>query len=271
MARLIHSSDMRVTQTLASGTVIRQDFRTAARFVFFDTGEKHWQYATHGGTLFLVQYKGRQYGLTCRHVLKDFEWHQLVVTDQRQGRQVAGLRSVAYPSQPRDEAVDTDILDVAVIEFSDEVGAGFFKDAAYILDEKTMATSTVGDTLHVAGALKSKSEITEDTIAPIYCLLEMADNTATGNDPTLRRAIGKFDKPEFEDVVGLSGSPVFNVTQRALCGMVVRGAMNEEVCTLWYVDMFDIAKLLTAVHENRTDTYYRKQITRIVRSERIAK
>jgi hypothetical protein len=38
MARLIHSADMRVTQTLASGITIRQDFRTAARFVFFDTG-----------------------------------------------------------------------------------------------------------------------------------------------------------------------------------------------------------------------------------------
>jgi hypothetical protein len=37
MRRLIHASDKRVTQTLASGTIIRQDFRTAVRFVFFDT------------------------------------------------------------------------------------------------------------------------------------------------------------------------------------------------------------------------------------------
>jgi hypothetical protein len=75
MARLIHSEDMRVTQTVASGVIIRQDFRTAARFAFFDTGDERWQYATHGGTMFVMLYKGEPYGLTCRHVLKDFDWH----------------------------------------------------------------------------------------------------------------------------------------------------------------------------------------------------
>jgi hypothetical protein len=241
MGRSINSADKRVTQTLASGTIIRQDVRTAARFVFFDTGDGQWQYATHGGTMFIVLYKSRPYGLTCRQVLKDFDWHQSVVTDQRFGTQIAGLRSVAYPSQPKDAAIDTDLLDVAVIQFIDDVDATFFKDTAYILDEKTMATSNVNDTLHVAGALKTKSEITEHTIAPIYCLLEMIDETPSSNDSTLRRAVGKFDKPEFTDVLGLSGSPVFDVTQRALCGMVVRGAMIADVCTLWYVDIFDIA------------------------------
>jgi hypothetical protein len=153
-----------------------------------------------------------------------------------------------------------------VIRFSDDVDAAFFKDAAYILDEKTMAASKVNDTLHVAGALKTKSEITEGTITPIYCLLEMVDDAPSSSDPTLRRAIGKFDNPEFADVLGLSGSPVFNVTQRGLCGMVVRGAMNAEMCTLWYVDMFDIARLLAAVHGNLAETYYRKHMTRIVKT-----
>jgi hypothetical protein len=69
-------------------------------------------------------------------------------------------------------------------------------------------------------------------------------------------------------VLGLSGSPVFNVTQRALCGIVVRGAMSANTCTLWYVDMFDIVQLLTAVHENRTETYYQKQLTSMVKIPR---
>ena len=193
--------------------------------------------------------------LPAGHVLKDFGWHQLAVTDQRQGRQVAGLRSVAYPSLTMRLAIDTDLLDVAVIQFSDDVDAAFFKDAAYVLDEKTMATSNARDTLHVAGALKAESEITEDTIAPIFCLLEVVDDTPSSNDPTLRRAIGKFEKPDFADVLGLSGSPVFNVTRRALCGMVVRGAMITDVCTLWYVDIFDIAQLLSAIHEDRTEIH----------------
>jgi hypothetical protein len=266
MARLIHSTDKRVTQKLASGTIIRQDFRTAARFVFFDTGYPQWQFATHGGTIFVVRYKRRPYGLTCRHVLGDFDWRQLIVTDQRHGTQVAGLRSVAYPSRPIDAAVDTDLLDVAVIQFSEDVDAAFFKDPAYVLDEATMTTSRMNDTLHVAGALKSKSEITESTISPTYCLLEMVDDTPFSSDPTLRRAKGKFDRPEFADVVGLSGSPVFNVTQSAVCGMVVRGAMNADVCTLWYIDMFDVAKLLAAVHDDAAETYYLKRMTRIVKN-----
>jgi hypothetical protein len=124
----------------------------------------------------------------------------------------------------------------------------------------------VNDTLRVAGTLKTKSVITERTIAPVYCLLELIDDTPSTNDPTLRRAIGKFHKPEFSDVLGLSGSPVFNVTQRALCGMVARGAKNGDSCALWYVDMFDIAQLLVAVDEDKDETYYRKQLTRIVKN-----
>jgi hypothetical protein len=129
-----------------------------------------------------------------------------------------------------------------------------------------VATSKVSDSLHVAGALKSKSEIGEDTITPAYCLLEMVDNTPFSNDPTLRCAVGKFDKPEFVDVQGLSGSPMLNVTQRALCGMVVRETMNAEMCTLRYVDMFDIVQLLAAVHEDQSETNYRKQMTGIVKT-----
>lgn len=271
MARLIHSADKRVTQTLASGTIIRQDFRTAVRFVFFDTGNEYWEYATHGGTLFVVLYKGTLYGLTCRHVFKDFSWRQLIVTDMRHGSQIAEVKSIAYPSHPKDAAIDTDLLDVAVICFGNAVSTAFFKDPAYTIDKKTVATSKFGDTLHVAGALKDISEITEDSIAPRYCLLELSDETLSSDrtlpheDPTLRLARGKFHEPEFANVTGLSGSPVFNVTQRSLCGMAVRGTMNAEGCIIRYVDMFDIIQLLIAVHERQAETYYKKHITKIVK------
>ena len=42
--------------------------------------------------------------------------------------------------------------------------------------------------------------------------------------------------------------------------------MNGDMCTLWYVDMFDIAQLLAAVHNDRPETYYRKQVARVIRS-----
>jgi hypothetical protein len=106
------------------------------------------------------------------------------------------------------------------------------------------------------------------TIAPKFCFLELVDDTPFSSDPTLRRGFGVFDRPEFADVLGLSDSPVFNVTRSALCGMVVRGGMRDDVCTLWYVDMFDICKLLQAVHEGRAATYYEKIQTVPVRASK---
>ena len=58
---------MKVQQRLASGTIITQDFRTSVRFPIFETGYVEWPYATNGGTLFLLTFRGRVFGLTCRH------------------------------------------------------------------------------------------------------------------------------------------------------------------------------------------------------------
>src|SRR3569623_124707 len=60
--------------------------------------------------------------------------------------------------------------------------------------------------------------------------------------------------------MGLSGSPIFNVNRSALCGMVVRGTMADDACTLWYVDIFDIFRLLDSVSERRASTSYFKTL-----------
>ena len=257
--RLIERMDHRVTQTLASGTIIRQDFRTATRFVFFDTGIAEWQWATDGGTLFVVGFRGKPYAITCRHVFKSFDWGQLIVTTEQFGGVEASIRYIAYPSNPTGAAVETDLMDVAVIQFDDGVDLGSFK-TAYLIDDNTVASSGVGDVLHVHGALKTPSEITESTIAPRFGLLELVDSTPSSNDVTLRRGFGLFDGPKFQDVLGLSGSPVFNVTRSALCGMVVRGAMADDACTLWYIDIFDIFRLLDSVPDKRDSTSYLKTL-----------
>jgi hypothetical protein len=255
---------MKVTQVLASGITIRQDIRDAVRAVLFETGFEGWEYATHGGTLFVVNYEGKVYGVTCTHVLKDFSWNQLVVTERRIGTTRAGLKTVGYPSSPRDAAVGTDILDIAVIEFADDVGPGFFGDTAHIIDEKTVRTSSVGDNLQVAGVLKTGTKIEDRTITPQFCVLEFSDQGALSEDPTLRQAIGKYKAPEFGDIVGISGAPVFNLTANALCGMVVRGGMQGDTCTISYIDIFDILKLIQAIHAQETTTYYRKTVVRMV-------
>jgi hypothetical protein len=258
--RLVEKADQRVTQTLASGAIIRQDFRSATRFVFFDTGFAEWQWATDGGTLFVVGFRGKPYAITCRHLFKSFDWWQLIVTTEQFGGVEAPIRYIAYPSNPTGAAVETDLMDVAVIQFDDGVDLGSFQDKAYLIDDNTMASSVVGDVLHVHGSLKTPSEITESTIAPKFGLLELVDNTPFSNDITLRRGFGLFDGPKFQDVMGLSGSPIFNVNRSALCGMVVRGTMADDACTLWYVDIFDIFRLLDSVSERRASTSYFKTL-----------
>ena len=57
----------------------------------------------------------------------------------------------------------------------------------------------------------------------------MADNTRCRSMPTLRHALGNFEEPEFDR------GPVFNVKRRVICGIVVRGGTNLDVCAVLYV------------------------------------
>ena len=50
----------------------------------------------------------------------------------------AHIKGVRYASNFRDAAVDTDIGDVCLIEFSDENPSEFFGNSPYIIDEKTI-------------------------------------------------------------------------------------------------------------------------------------
>jgi hypothetical protein len=184
----------------------------------------------------------------------------IAVTDRKIGDRVAGLKSVFQPSQQRGDAAETDVLDVVIMKFSEDVSLDFFADSAYLLDRRTVATSQAGDRLLVHGALKEGSKIDEKVIAPAFCLLEFTDAGSSANDPTLRVAVAKFLNPEFSSLTGLSGAPVFNVTQNALCGMVVRATTQTvgRQFSLRYVDLFDMMQVLKAAHEGRGDAYYRK-------------
>jgi hypothetical protein len=175
------------SQTLATGIYIRQDFHDCVRIVLYETGDEQWRHATHGGTAFVVVFRGRPFAFTCRHVLQDFEWRQLVITNTKLGRKIARLQSVAYATQPEGAAEETDIIDIVVIECAPDVTATFFKDTAYILDSGTAATSQRDDQLYVAGVLKEKLNI-GDVVTPGFCSLEFIDSGEDSFDPTLRKA-----------------------------------------------------------------------------------
>ena len=106
-----------------------KDFAASVRPVLFYTHIEEFQYATHGGTAFVVSYKGRPYALTCRHVFKDFDEGQLMLFGAQfpnKGDKPAKIRGAYYPSSPRASAVDSDVTDFCLIEFEMDVTTDFF-------------------------------------------------------------------------------------------------------------------------------------------------
>ena len=244
-------------QTLASGVVIRQDFRKAVRFAMYETGFEGWDYATHGGTLLVVNVQDRAFGVTCSHILGDFDWRQLVVTDFKFGRAIAGLKAVYRPALPVGDAVGSDVLDLTIIEFAEDVGPGFFGDTAYIFDPGTITSSHSGDKLLVNGAFKAESKLVDQTIAPMFGLLEFLDAGPSGSDPVLRKGLAVFREREFEGLTGLSGSPVFNVTRRRLAGVLARGGIVGPQATMHYIDIAHVDFLLRAILSGELAANYR--------------
>jgi hypothetical protein len=253
------------TQILSSGLIIRQNFSEAVRPIFFQTEHKEFVYATHGGTLFLVELRGRVYGVTCAHVFRDFPHGQLFVTQEknaRKGSMPGNVTGLVYPSSPRDGAVGTDVTDLCLIEFSDDTGPDFFR-SPYVIDSGTVATSQPGHALYVAGVLKDKTWIDPPDIEIGYCRLEFRDAGPSRHDPFLRRAEARFDNPAITSVIGISGSPVYDQTAHALCGMVMRGGMAAGGhCTIHYLDVFDIVHFLEGVNQRAETAYYTKLVPR---------
>jgi hypothetical protein len=238
-----------------------QDIGDAIRPVFFQTEHEEFLYATHGGTLFLVDFRGRVYGVTCGHVFQDFEHRTLFITDERQaqkGSKPAPIKGLAYPSSLTGGAVGADISDLCVIEFDDDISSGVFKRSPYVIDETTIASAGEGHALQVCGVLKEKTLIDPPDIVIGYCRLDFTDIGFTTRDPTLRQGKAEFLNPEFESVTGISGSPVFDQTAHALCGMVVRGGMVGNSCTIYYIDIADIHHLLQAVSDHASHVSYTK-------------
>jgi hypothetical protein len=200
---------MRVDQTLTSGFTIRQDFRDSVRFVMFTTGTEGWEFASNVGTAFIANFDDKLFRITCRHVLGDFDWDQLMITEAKFGTKLAQLRAFFYPSDLRGDAVGTDIPDGVLFDFADSVDASFFTDPPYILDVNTAGTSKEGDALCVHGALKEKSQLIGSDMKVVFGSLEFLDRGATSNDPSLREAYAEYHEPEFSSVTGISGGPVF--------------------------------------------------------------
>ena len=231
----------------------------------FDTGEEEWRYATHGGTAFVINRRGKYFAITCKHVLGDFEWKQLRITDAKFGGITAGIRAINYPSDPREEAIESEVLDIVIVEFSDDAGSTIFKDRSYIIDPGTVGRSARGDVLVVNGVLKDESNISPERIAPMFGLLELLDAGAYEHDAAVRKAKAILESDNIRSVTGMSGSPVFNVTKGILAGVVVRGGMTGREVNMYYVEILDVVNMLDSVATGTMQAHYKKIIPRLVR------
>ena len=262
---------MRVSQQLPSGLIVHQDFRTSIRAAFYDTGYEEFPYGTNDGTLFIVNFRGRPYGLTCKHVLNGIDLSRLLITPTRLGNQgdpFARLKGSACPSSPTDDAEGTDITDVCVLEFHDDVDVAFFRNTAYILGENTYAHSNPGDDLLVYGFLGENSSF-RDAEFTVGCAelefqdmgpLPHTDGDAQQFEGVSRYARARFLNAGMNKLRGLSGSPVFNRTSGKLAGMVHRGGYirDQDLWNVVYFDITDIVHVLECVVDGKQTTFYRK-------------
>jgi hypothetical protein len=150
-----------------------------------------------------------------------------------------------------------------VVEFSDDVGIEFFNDQSYLLDRGTVGSSNPGDVLWTCGALKENSSFHEDPIHAEFARLEFIDVGPLLSDITMRKATAKYQGLQFETLTGISGSPVFNSTQKKLCGMVTRGGLTEGIATIHYLDMEDIFRALEAIENGALATSYEKTVLQL--------
>jgi hypothetical protein len=248
--------------------VLHHRIGAAVRPVFFQTEYEEFLYATDGGTLFLVRFKGRIYGITARHVFtgNGFEPNRLFVTRAKfakKGTPPAPITGIYYPSSPRGAAQDSDIGDLCLIEFDEDMATDFFMESPYDMDTQPVGRSIAGHSLAVYGVLKEKTTIIHADEKPGdivigYCQLEYTDTTLTTPDAILREAKAEFPAPAFSSVTGISGSPVYDKTADALCGMVVRGGMTGAKSNIRFIDMFDIVRLLEGVGSGAPGVDYRK-------------
>src|SRR6185312_807154 len=133
----------------------------------------------------------------------------------------------------------SELHDIAVICFSDEIGPEFFGGTAFVVGPGTVGTSDTAHVLKVYGFLSTKTVVDCETesITGGYCDLQFHDVGETSSDPVLRQALATYAGHNLSSLDGISGAPVLDETEGRLCGMVVRAGLNDlGNATLWHID-----------------------------------
>ena len=190
--------------------------------------------ATNGGTAFIVRYKGTHFAITCKHVLKGFEIGDLVITDARLGKKVAVVQGAAFPTNLEGDLDGSDMDDICVIYFEDHDGDFF--SGAYDLDKNAARTSEPAHRLVATGFIKEQSSIEPPNIFTALFYLNFTDAGRHRTDDALRHGLATYLNPGITSIAGMSGAPIYDLNAGALCGMVARGALQDDGrCMIHYI------------------------------------
>lgn len=238
-----------------------QALKDACRWICFFTPVKGHEVATYGGTAIVIIYDGKPYAITARHNAHSFNWGDVIITKDRTSNKNASIRAISYPGRGLGHAEGSDLTDIVFIQFDAEVTVEFFEGAVYDLDRMPVCVSRPDDDLVVYGALSDQSAIDGMNIFTQFAELGFVDIGPHSHDVVLRSAKGQWLNSRVTHLAGLSGAPVYNISQDGLCGMMVRGSLSKGgVATVHYIDIADIARVLNSVNEGQMAGFYRKTV-----------
>lgn len=214
----------------------KYEFSKAIRPALFATTLNGEQYlSSHGGCVTIGWLNGRPFALTCRHVIGDYNPHQLVVSESLWGETCRGINGFIDIKGEREDTAESELEDIAVCTWLDPQ-PDFPLSEAVNFDQAVDAQ--VGDCLVITGFPKSEADYFSQPAKVFALQLETTDMGVLGTDRFLRMAGGISDDGlGISDLSGFSGGLVFNITQSAPSGLVVRGGIDGSHVMLYYVSI----------------------------------
>lgn len=228
---------------------MQHDVRLIARQVLYATEYEEVPYG-FGGTLFVLAYLDRCFGVTCRHVLGKDGVHNLMVHER--ASPVKGMLSLPIRGlHHTDDPALGEFNDIAVIEFEPSVTVTTFKGEIYDFARSRACTSGVAHRLRICGYLNEKGmmDYAEKAIHAAFCDLTCTNLGRRSSDPHISQAVATYQNLSFTSFDGLSGSPVFNLDMGMLTGMVMRAGLNADgTASIWYMEIEHILKIMESVY-----------------------
>jgi|GEM_PF-4894498 len=221
--------------------------RLCVRPALFQTELSDFPVATHGGVITLIEYRNQLFGVTCQHVISDFQYKDVVITTHRNGGEK--LRTVGgyFPTRPIDDAIESDLLDLVIFRISKDVDSSKFQDPPVQLGEAELFYIKDQALLRAYGTLKDQTSFMPDESCITFFELQVQYQRKKLLHGILHLASMKPQSAALKNLHGMSGGPIFHEESQQLCGLVLRGGItSENQYRLWFIDIHDVREMLKA-------------------------